>query len=85
MTAGSWHDTYVNHPGYKKPISHTGDPNENCENCEKLKVEKVDLLTALRDLHDIQNGPPLIRYTKEWNEIMGRTIELLETLEGGGK
>ena len=39
------------------------------------------LATALRDLHDIQNGPPLIKCTNEWNEIIARAIKLLKEVE----
>ena len=29
-----------------------------------------EVIEALQALHDVQNGPPLIKYEKDWNEAM---------------
>lgn len=42
-----------------------------------LSREKA-LRKALEDLRDVQNGPPLIRWEKEWNEAMEKTRQALE-------
>lgn len=41
-----------------------------------LSREKA-LREALEDLRDVQNGPPLIRWEKEWNEAMEKTRQAL--------
>ena len=40
-----------------------------------------ELAGALRDLHDIQNGPPLVRWTAEWEEAMDRARKILAKVE----
>lgn len=43
---------------------------------EKLiSIDKV--LDILEDLVDLQNGPPLLRYEKEWLEVMDRAEKIL--------
>ena len=32
--------------------------------------EDREAIEALQALHDVQNGPPLIKYEKDWNEAM---------------
>ncbi len=51
------------------------------EEKNRLQREKDDLLLILRDLHDEQNGPPLIKYEKEWQATMNRAKKLLRELE----
>jgi len=40
-------------------------------------VEIDELKDILESLVDIQNGPPLIRATDKWNEIMTKAYKLL--------
>ena len=35
----------------------------------------------LRELADIQNGPPLVKYENEWNDIMKRVYDFLKFWE----
>jgi hypothetical protein len=51
---------------------------EVLEENEKLKA-------ALNDLVDVQNGPPLVRDTDQWNEIMERCYKLLSESSQGTK
>lgn len=47
-----------------------------CEVMRKLR-------DALEDLMDVQNGPPLIELTKDWNESMdraGRAVDAAKAL-----
>ena len=34
-------------------------------------------VTILSDLYEMQNGPPLIRYRKQWEEVMAAADKLL--------
>jgi len=43
------------------------------------KDERIkELAESLQRLHDIQNGPPLIRYEEEWKLIMAEAEKLLK-------
>lgn len=42
------------------------------------KSELGDALDALRQLYDVQNGPPLIKYEKDWTEAMELTKTILQ-------
>ena len=50
-----------------------------CLFCEekKLQSENAKLKKALEALYAVQNGPPLIRDTDEWNTAMKHASELL--------
>ena len=37
---------------------------------EIIEKELKTVYDALEALYDVQNGPPLVRYEKEWNEAM---------------
>ncbi len=60
-----------------------------CPHCsnklDELEKDKKQLLEALRNLHDEQNGPPLLKYEKDWRAAMDRAKWLLKELEGGGE
>lgn len=43
----------------------------------KMDYPRLECLELLRDLAELQNGPPLIRYEKEWNETMEKVWEFL--------
>ena len=43
----------------------------------RLVAHARSLEAALLDLADLQNGPPLIRDTDEWDAVMDRTWKLL--------
>ena len=46
----------------------------------KLIASAPELDDCLRTLHDLQNGPPYIKYEKEWTACMERTIALLKRI-----
>lgn len=41
----------------------------------------AECMELLRNLADLQNGPPLIKYEQEHNEIMQKIYEFLEKYE----
>lgn len=62
-----------------------------CKNgCLACEIEEVQAkfdscLNILRDLYDLQNGPPLIKYEKEWKEVMSKAEYILisEEIQNG--
>jgi len=46
-----------------------------------MKQEFKEALRLLRDLYDLQNGPPLIRYEKEFNKAMSEISNFLKQHE----
>ncbi len=38
----------------------------------------AELEKVLEDLLDVQNGPPLIKYEDQWNEITARAYKILK-------
>jgi hypothetical protein len=46
-----------------------------------LQQELQTAIELLRDLADIQNGPPLATYEKQWNEIMEKVYTFLNKYE----
>lgn len=51
------------------------------ENNNKVDQPFNRAIELLRDLADIQNGPPLVQYEKQWNEIMENVYEFLNIWE----
>ena len=49
---------------------------------ERLRADLNDSLELLRELHDLQNGPPLPKYVKDWKAAI-RAIEKM--LDDHGK
>jgi hypothetical protein len=45
---------------------------------ENVSADLKEALNALRLLHDNQNGCPLEKYEKDWNEAMALTERILE-------
>lgn len=43
----------------------------------RLRTENAELKDVLELLHSVQNGCPLYKYEKDWNEAMTRTEKLL--------
>ena len=45
----------------------------------RKRIEELDeAWHVLDELVDIQNGPPLIKYTDDWNKVMQWAFKLLE-------
>jgi len=56
---------------------------EHKKEIKRLAAEKITNLTnALQALRDIQNGPPLIRDTEEWETAMKLADEVLKENDG---
>ena len=52
--------------------------NASLDSVSVSDLEFKAALTLLRDLADLQNGAPLERYRKEWDEVMTSTYDFLE-------
>lgn len=68
------HQTFINSDGDHFPPDQVEwlDESPGSDN-----VEFGEALRILRDLADIQNGPPLIKWEKQWTEIMKEAYEFL--------
>jgi hypothetical protein len=51
------------------------------EDYDKLKQQADILAEALRELAEFQNGAPLVRYEKEYNETMDKVWQTLNEYE----
>lgn len=51
---------------------------EVCIEPERVKEKLQNALSILRSLYDLQNGPPLIEWTAEWDAAMAEAEKLLE-------
>lgn len=62
-----------------EPIGFSNGPAEELESCpvclERAKLSVV--LAALRNLHDMQNGPPLVSWEKDWRAAMDEATNVL--------
>lgn len=61
---------------------HPDCPCKLCRN--ELHKQLAAAVEALSDLRDYQNGPPLLKYEKQWNEAMRKADAVLAKL-GDGK
>jgi hypothetical protein len=59
-------------------VESSTDPNWMVPTEHEMLVETTD---ALRILHDLQNGPPLIKWEKEWESAMKQTMDILKIVE----
>ena len=70
-----------------------GDPCENCEDLKdqienledllkKVQHQRNELYMALSELYDVQNGPPLIQESLEYEKAMVNARKLLEYFRG---
>lgn len=91
MTPGPWERYgYIGHSGLTKIRASTGKDRTGrdiyvdipaCNEDTILMAAAPELADCLRDLFDIQNGPPLIRDTEKWEEIMKRASRILKMIE----
>ncbi len=45
---------------------------------ERLLAERIKALEeVLQELYDVQNGPPMPKYTEDWKAVMAKTRALL--------
>lgn len=61
--------------------AHTEEVSSYAEFLEGIVIKQLDLIQSL---YDLQNGPPLVGYEKEWVEVMERINEhLIKTYQHG--
>jgi hypothetical protein len=58
-----------------------GNAGENLSNAT-LMAEAPNLIKALEALIDVQNGPPLEKYRKEWENAMRDAAEAIKEARG---
>lgn len=46
-----------------------------------MKVTLARSIELLTELADLQNGPPLVKYEKQWNETMENVWEFIHNYE----
>lgn len=64
-----------------------GDPCKNCAYLEdllkKIQHQRNKLYVALCDLYDLQNGPPLIENSKEYEDAMKKAQKIIKYIKEG--
>lgn len=71
-----------------------GDPCENCENLEnqienledllkKVQHQRNKLYVVLCNLYDVQNGPPLIKESKKYEDAMEKARKIIKYIKEG--
>jgi hypothetical protein len=75
--------------GGNRVLRHRLEGRELCPTCMFLYTKKlVSILCTMSDvlqrLVDVQNGPPLVKYTNDWNWAMDEAIRILRRYEQRG-